>query len=562
MSTLQNPSYTYATTGTFTVTLVASSPGGSSTNVQPNLITVTNTNSVSPSPVASFTAAPTNGAAPLLVNFTDTSSGSPTSWNWSFGDTGTSASQSPSHSYTMSGTYTASLIVSNANGASTNFAAIVITVSSTNNITPPPVALFTAAPTNGAAPLMVNFTDASSGSPTSWNWSFGDTDTSTSQNPNHIYTTPGTYTVTLIASNAGGSSTNVQANLIAVTNTNILQTPPTLTIVSPSDYQTFTNAALIVSGTASTASGIKGVTVNNNAASVLGTNWFYNFNLALGTNVITVIATDNSPAMNTATQVVHAVLSHSLPQTNQAPVIVSAPAITNALFCQQNACVVVAGDTNVFSVGAVDPNGRPLNYAWTFGDGASTAPSPTNTATHIYTNCGPFSASVTVSDGIYFTNANLAVSVPCAMNINKLRLHAKFKKVGLDSCTIKGTLTGLPDGFSITNAAVSLEVGGAVLDNVQLDEKGSGANGNGSIKFSQNKKTGVWTFTSTLAGDLKGPWATYGITSGTVIDSAKPFPILLMLQSDTLETFDAEPALNYSNASGTSGTATLLAPAR
>lgn len=77
-----------------------------------------------------------------------------------------------------------------------------------------PVASFTANPTQGAAPLAVAFTDTSSNSPTSWAWTFGDGGTSTAQNPNYTYTAPGIYTVTLIASDAAGSSTNTEANYI------------------------------------------------------------------------------------------------------------------------------------------------------------------------------------------------------------------------------------------------------------------------------------------------------------------------------------------------------------
>lgn len=72
----------------------------------------------------------------------------------------------------------------------------------------PPTASFTASPTNGAAPLGVSFTDTSTGTPTSWNWAFGDSHTSTAQNPANTYLNPGAYTAQLIASNAGGSSTN------------------------------------------------------------------------------------------------------------------------------------------------------------------------------------------------------------------------------------------------------------------------------------------------------------------------------------------------------------------
>jgi PKD repeat protein len=66
------------------------------------------------------------------------------------------------------------------------------------------------------APLAVDFTDTSTGSPTSWLWTFGDGDTSTAQNPSHTYTAPGTYTVTLSASNATGSDTATRTDVLTV----------------------------------------------------------------------------------------------------------------------------------------------------------------------------------------------------------------------------------------------------------------------------------------------------------------------------------------------------------
>jgi PKD repeat protein len=77
-------------------------------------------------PVASFTANPTSGAAPLNVTFTDTSTNAPTSWAWTFGDGGTSTAQNPSHSYTTAGTYTAKLTATNATGSSSATATITV----------------------------------------------------------------------------------------------------------------------------------------------------------------------------------------------------------------------------------------------------------------------------------------------------------------------------------------------------------------------------------------------------------------------------------------------------
>jgi PKD repeat protein len=93
---------------------------------------VTSTNAiltvVAPAPVASFTASPTNGAAPLTVSFTDNSSGSITGWAWVFGDGNTSISQSPSNIYVNPGVYNVQEIVSGPGGSGTGTVANLISV--------------------------------------------------------------------------------------------------------------------------------------------------------------------------------------------------------------------------------------------------------------------------------------------------------------------------------------------------------------------------------------------------------------------------------------------------
>ncbi len=80
----------------------------------------------------------------------------------------------------------------------------------------PPLADFGAAPTEGSTPLPVAFTDLSSNGPTFWLWSFGDGGIATEQSPSHTYTAPGVYDVTLVASNADGSSTRVRPAYVSV----------------------------------------------------------------------------------------------------------------------------------------------------------------------------------------------------------------------------------------------------------------------------------------------------------------------------------------------------------
>ncbi|AKB46497.1 cell surface protein [Methanosarcina sp. Kolksee] len=207
-STDQNPVYTYAASGNYTVNLTVTGPGGSDSEVKTGYIDVS---SPSPSkPVANFSASPTSGKAPLNVKFTDTSTGTPTSWYWTFGDGSKSYLQNPTHKYSKAGIYTVNLTVKNAAGRNT------VTKTDYIKVVTKPVAEFSASPTSGKAPLKVAFTDTSTGFPTSWKWNFGDGSTSTQQNPTHKYSIAGNYTVALTVRNAVGSNTVTKDGYIQV----------------------------------------------------------------------------------------------------------------------------------------------------------------------------------------------------------------------------------------------------------------------------------------------------------------------------------------------------------
>ncbi|GEM_PF-3497353 len=91
----------------------------------------------------------------------------------------------------------------------------------------PPTAHFIASITSGNTPLAVSFMDVSTGSPTNWNWSFGDGIFDNNENPVHVYTFPGIFTVSLNASNNGGSNISEITNYIVVTSPPPPPPPPT-----------------------------------------------------------------------------------------------------------------------------------------------------------------------------------------------------------------------------------------------------------------------------------------------------------------------------------------------
>jgi len=192
----QNPVHTYTVAGDYTVTLTVTNECGSDSASKQEYITA----EPCPPPVANFNANRTSGKAPLSVQFTDLSTNDPDTWLWQFGDGDTSTEQNPVHTYTIPGTYTVNLTVTNECGCDSASKQEFITAEPC----PPPVADFSANRTSGKAPLSVQFTDLSTNDPDTWLWQFGDGDTSTEQDPVHTYTTPGTYTVNLTVTNECG----------------------------------------------------------------------------------------------------------------------------------------------------------------------------------------------------------------------------------------------------------------------------------------------------------------------------------------------------------------------
>jgi len=218
-STAQNPTnICYDTAGIYDVQLIATNATDSDTLLKTIYIQVDSC--PLPPPTANFTGSDTMICEGDCINFTDLSTDTPTSWQWSFpgGISSTSTSQNPTNiCYDTPGIYDVELIATNTNGSDTLIKTGYIQVDSC----PPPTADFTVTDTMICEGDCINFADLSADTPASWQWSFPGAipSTSTSQNPTNIcYNDTGVFDVQLIATNANGSDTLTIDPFIVVEN--------------------------------------------------------------------------------------------------------------------------------------------------------------------------------------------------------------------------------------------------------------------------------------------------------------------------------------------------------
>ena len=202
------PPHKYTVEGNYTVSLIAEkfNPDSYDAKVRTFYIHVG-------SPVtADFSATPTSGLPPFSVQFTDHSSGGPNNWTWNFGDGTTSNEQNPVHVYNTTGNYNVVLT------AATLYRTDTLTKISYIHALGPVTANFTGAPLTVPVNRPVQFTDYSTGGPTTWLWNFGDGTTSPLQNPSHSYAATGLYSVTLTASHAFSSNSVTRTAYVTVMN--------------------------------------------------------------------------------------------------------------------------------------------------------------------------------------------------------------------------------------------------------------------------------------------------------------------------------------------------------
>ncbi len=371
---------------------------------------VTLTHAAPAGPAASFTANPTSGAAPLTVYFTDTSTNSPTSWLWNFGDGTTSTLRSPSHTYSATGTYTVRLTASNAAGSSSATGTVTVQGQSTSGhtVTVTASATPTTVASGGTVTLSMSGTDSQGHTGLAWQWSDGGAggtfSSTTAQNPTYRAPANSTSTPKVVTLTATAIckwqypwvNGNTVSLPITVNGTSV--TPPhTLSITasaSPASLASAGTTALSASGSDSLGHAITSWNWSDGGAG--GT-----FSSSTAQSPTYAAPANTGTSARSITLSVTGVCSGGTSATGTVTVSV-APAPAHALTVRASASPgsVASAGTTTLTGAATDSLGHPIT-SWSWSDGgaggtfsSATAQSPTYTAP---ANTGTSARTVTLT---------------------------------------------------------------------------------------------------------------------------------------------------------------------
>ena len=210
-------SHIYQFPGTYTATLAVESTSGLSHQAT---ILVTVTEAAPPPPVnptAVLSSSNAVGNAPLTVQFDGSASTSAqppiVSYSWDFGDGAIAGGATVAHSYTIPGTYSAVLTITDNAGLTSQAKTPVMIGAAPLPEAKPPISSFIATPSSGTSPLIVAFNASGSRSPagsiSEYRWDFGDGTSAIGISPKHTFVAKANYLVTLkVTDNLGGTATS------------------------------------------------------------------------------------------------------------------------------------------------------------------------------------------------------------------------------------------------------------------------------------------------------------------------------------------------------------------
>lgn len=374
-STSQNPDHVYSAPGTYTVTLtVQASNGQADFELKAAYVTV------NPKPTPNFTTTANGCSLPVSVNFGNTSTGA-VSYNWNFGNSQTSTLQNPpAVNYTTAGTYNVTLIATNSFGCKDTIVKPIVISNFQAGIT---------APATACQNAPVSITNSSTVGSNAWNWSFpgGSPASSTSQNNTVVYSTPGTYTISLSAQNTSLGCSGATTKQIT-----ILPTPVPSFTANPT-----------------TGCAPQGVTFTNTSPS--GTNFQWNFGDGTTFN-------GQNPPVHTYQSNGTYTVTLTMTGANGCPGSVS----LNAVTLTPPLAGFTSTDTNgcePLTITFIDTSSASVpitNWVWTFGDGTTFVGQ--NPPPHTY-NLGVYDVSLTITTQ---TGCQGTVTIPAYIEVGKVDL--------------------------------------------------------------------------------------------------------------------------------------------
>ena len=400
-STLQNPSHTYTSYGNFTVTLIVTNAGGcSDTIVKNDYIKVQKA-------TISITGLPVRGCVPYTITPIPViiSVDPIATYQWDFGDGGSSTLPNPVYTYNAQGTYTVRLIITSVTGCIDT-----LTMIDAVKVGTKPVANFTATPIPVCGRQPVYFTDLSVPAD-EWLWDFGDGGTSNIQNPTYSYNDTGYFTVRLIAINNGCRDTLIRTNYTQVL-------PPIALFMTTADCSNRTSFSFTDQSIAPLTWTWNFGDGNTSTAQ----NPVHNYSL-LGTYTVTLIVT-NGGCADTTSQTINAV--NEIADFSADQTVACKSAVIN------------------FTATNINP-ANIVNYFWDYGDGTQQNTStPSGTVT--YNSSGTYTVTLITTD---INGCTDTLIKPNYIRINGP--NADFTATNIDGCVGLTTTfndASIPDGVN------------------------------------------------------------------------------------------------------------------
>jgi gliding motility-associated-like protein len=345
----QHGSHSYATVGTYHVKLIVTGGGGCKDSIEHDVAVGTSTN---PAFTINTQAQCLSGN---LFTFTNASPSGST-YEWFFGDGGTSTATSPTHTYALTNSYDVKLIATATGGCKDSVTHSVL-------VHPSPASSYTInATVQCQKDNSFAFTNTSSGA-TSYLYRFGDGQTATSPTATHTYALPGNYQTKLVVSNTDGCLDSI---------------PQTVT-VKPTAIPGFTvngtahclvNNAVVFTNTSTTQAGTMSYLWKFGDASTSTAQHPTHSYAATGTYLVKLFVSVNGDCLDSAEQTI---------TVNPTPAVsFTSPSLT---------AQCLNGNSYSFNNTAGIAGGAPLTYLWKFDDGGTAA---TTNASHVYTVFGTY----------------------------------------------------------------------------------------------------------------------------------------------------------------------------